>query len=79
MATLRECLQSLQADLVMRDLAAVRNEVATVSEHLTSLRSDEDGYEVRNSTRNYGRLTLVEVGLVAGPTIYREVAIESKG
>lgn len=74
MATLRECLQSLQADLVMRDLAAVRNEVATVSEHLESMRADEDGYEVRESTRYYGKLVLVEVGLIAGPTIYRQVA-----
>ncbi|WP_432263504.1 hypothetical protein [Cupriavidus sp. TMH.W2] len=72
MATLRECLQSLRGDLVMRDLAAVRNEVAPVSEHIARLRKEEDGYEVRRSTRNYGRTELIEVGLVGGPTIFRQ-------
>lgn len=39
-ATLRECLQSLTGDMVMRDLAAVRDEVAAVSEHIARLRKD---------------------------------------
>lgn len=42
MATLRECLLT-RSDLVMRDLAAVRNEVGPVSEHLARLKADEDG------------------------------------
>lgn len=72
MATLRECLQTLSGHLVMRDLAAVRNEVGPVSEHLARLRTDEEGYEVRRSTRNYGRTELIEVGVVGGPTIFRQ-------
>ncbi|MBU9360765.1 hypothetical protein KTE52_31060, partial [Burkholderia multivorans] len=55
MATLLECLRSLPGELVMRDLAAVRNEVATVAEHIQRLGRDEDGYQVRTESHNYGR------------------------
>jgi hypothetical protein len=71
--TLLECLGSLPSDLVMRDLAAVRNEVATVAEHLARLHSDEDGYEVRKELRNYGRTEITAIGLINGPAIYRQV------
>jgi len=57
---------------MMRDLAAVRDEVAPVSGHIARLSKDEDGYEVRKSRRNYGRTELVEVGLIGGPTIFRQ-------
>lgn len=52
MATLLECLKSLPPDMVMRDLSAVRNEVALVSEHIARLGRDEEGYEVREERRN---------------------------
>ncbi|MDI9700397.1 hypothetical protein QM312_31120 [Burkholderia cenocepacia] len=52
MATLIECLRELPSDLVMRDLAAVRDEVATVAEHLQRVRHDEDGYELRKQSGN---------------------------
>lgn len=73
MATLLECLRKLPADLVMRDLVAVRDEVATVAEHIERLPQDEDGYEVRKESRNYGRNELTAVGLIGGPAMYREV------
>ncbi|MBU9212401.1 hypothetical protein KTD23_30415 [Burkholderia multivorans] len=73
MATLLECLRSLPGELVMRDLAAVRNEVATVAEHIQRLGRNEDGYQVRTESHNYGRTKLVAVGLIGGRTIYREV------
>jgi hypothetical protein len=57
----------------MRDLAAVRNEVATVAEHLARLHRDEDGYEVRKESRNYGRIEITAIGLIGGPAIYRQV------
>ena len=47
MVTLRLCLESLPGDLVMLDLAAVRTEVAPVSDHLARLRREDEGYEVR--------------------------------
>ncbi len=43
MATLLECLRSLPGYLVMSDLAAVRAEVGTVSEHIARFGRDEDG------------------------------------
>ncbi|KVT77336.1 hypothetical protein WK58_11195 [Burkholderia ubonensis] len=73
MATLLECFRELPADLVMRDLAAVRDEVATVSAHIERVHRDEDGYEIREESRNYGRNELVAVGLIGGPAMYREV------
>jgi len=72
-STLLECLKSLPDDLVMRDLAAVRNEVATVAEHIARLHRDEDGYEVRKESRNYGRNEITAVGLIGGPAMYRQV------
>ena len=57
----------------MRDLAAVRNEVATVAEHMARLHRDEDGYEVRKESRNYGRNEITAVGLTSGPAMYRQV------
>ncbi|WP_080432318.1 hypothetical protein [Burkholderia ubonensis] len=73
MAALLECLRELPADLVMRDLAAVRDEVATVAAHIERVDRDEDGYEIRKESRNYGRNELVAVGLIGGPAMYREV------
>ncbi|ACD20824.1 hypothetical protein [Paraburkholderia phytofirmans] len=71
--TLLECLGSLPSDLVMRDLAAVRNEVATVAEHLARLHRNEDGYEIRKESRNYGRTEIIAIELIDGPAIYRQV------
>ncbi|WP_321965178.1 hypothetical protein [Paraburkholderia sp. J7] len=73
MSTLLECLRSLPGDLVMRDLAAVRDQDATVEAHIARLRRDEDGYEVRHEPRNYGRGTTVAVGVIGGPAIYRQM------
>ncbi|MCA8002754.1 hypothetical protein [Burkholderia metallica] len=73
MATLLECLRSLPDDMTMRDLAAVRNEVATVAVHIERVHRDEDGYEVRKESRNYGRNELTAVGLIGGPAMYREI------
>ncbi|HEM7851442.1 hypothetical protein [Burkholderia multivorans] len=73
MATLIECLREVPADLVMRDLAAVRDEVATAAAHIGRLHCDEDGYEVRKESVNYGRNELVAIGLIGGPAVYREV------
>ncbi|WP_321945028.1 hypothetical protein [Burkholderia cenocepacia] len=73
MATLIECLRELPSDLVMRDLAAVRDEVATVAEHLQRVRHDEDGYELRKQSGNYGRNELRVIGLIRGPAMFREV------
>ncbi|KWD78358.1 hypothetical protein [Burkholderia ubonensis] len=73
MATLLECLRELPADLVIRGLAAVRDEVATVAAHIERVHRDEDGYEIREESRNYGRNELVAVGLIGGPAMYREV------
>ncbi|KVT75801.1 hypothetical protein WT25_02640 [Burkholderia territorii] len=73
MATLLECLRELPADLVMRDLAAVRDEVVTVATHIERLHRDEGGYEIRKEPRNYGRNELMAIGLIGGPAVYREV------
>ena len=73
MATLLECLRSLPPDFVMRDLAAVRDEVATVEQHIARLSRDEEGYDVRKEPRNYGRSFTAAVGLIGGPAMYREV------
>ncbi|CAI10402.1 hypothetical protein p1B209 (plasmid) [Aromatoleum aromaticum EbN1] len=73
MATLLECLKSLPPDMVMRDLSAVRNEVALVSEHIARLGRDEEGYEVREERRNYGKDKFKVIGLIGGWTIYRQV------
>lgn len=72
MSTLLECLKSLPPNLIMRDLAAVRNEVAPVSDHIGRLHRDEDGYEVREELRNYGRVKIKAVGVIGGPTIFRQ-------
>ncbi|KVU09317.1 hypothetical protein WK62_05995 [Burkholderia ubonensis] len=73
MATLLECLRELPADLVMRDLAAVRDEVAPVEAHIERIHRDQEGYETRMELRNYGRNELTAVGLIGGPAMYREV------
>ncbi|WP_420213390.1 hypothetical protein ACN8ZM_39925 (plasmid) [Burkholderia aenigmatica] len=73
MATLLECLRELPAELVMRDLAAVRDQEATVAEHIAKVPYDQDGYEVRREPRNYGRSTTLAVGLIRGPAVYREM------
>ncbi|KVH78744.1 hypothetical protein WJ41_35125 [Burkholderia ubonensis] len=73
MATLLECLRALPQAMVIRDLASVRDQDATVAEHIAKLLRDEDGYEVRQEKRNYGRMTNIAVGLVGGPTVYREI------
>jgi hypothetical protein len=73
MSMLLECLRSLPGNLVMRNLAAVRDQDATVEEHIAHLSRDEDGYEVRHEPRNYGRSTLLAVGLIGGPAIFREI------
>lgn len=73
MATRLECLHQLLSDLVMHDLAAVRDDVATVSEHIQRLSRDEDGYEVRKESCNFGRSELTAVGLIPGHAMYRNV------
>lgn len=73
MATLLECLRELPAEMVMRDLAAVRDQDATVAEHIAKVPYDQDGYEVRHEPRNYGRSTTLAVGLIGGPAVYREM------
>lgn len=73
MATLFECLRSLPGDLRMRDLASVRDQEATVAQHLERLSHDQDGYEVRYEPRNYGKSSTVAVGLIGGPAVYREI------
>lgn len=73
MSSLLECLRSLPGDLVMRDLAAVRDQDSTVEEHIARVARDEDGYEVRHEPRNYGRSTTIAVGLINGPAIFREI------
>lgn len=73
MATLLECLRSLPGDLVMRDMAAIRDAVASVASHIERIGRDEEGYEVRKESRNYGRNELVAVGLIGGPAMFREV------
>ncbi|PRH40011.1 hypothetical protein C6T65_23260 [Burkholderia vietnamiensis] len=73
MATLLECLRELPADLVMRDLAAVRDQDATVAQHIARVPYDQDGYEVRREPRNYGRSATIAVGLIGGPAVYREM------
>lgn len=72
MATLLECLRSLQGDLVMKDLSAVRDPVVSVAEHIARLSHDQDGYEVRKSVRNHGRTELIEIGLIGGRTVFRQ-------
>lgn len=73
MATLLECLNSLPPDMVMRDMTAVRKDVAPVSEHIVRVHHDEDGYEVREESRHYGKVKRQAIGLVGGPTVYRQV------
>lgn len=73
MATLLECLRSLPAAMRMRDLAGVRDQEATVEDHIKRVSHDEEGYEVRNEPRNYGRSSTVAVGLIGGPAVYREI------
>ncbi|MDN7684066.1 hypothetical protein [Burkholderia cenocepacia] len=73
MATLLECLRGLPADLKMRDLAAVRNQDATVEEHIARVPYDQDGYEIRREPRNYGRSSTTAIGLIGGPAVYREI------
>lgn len=65
MTTLLECLRSLP-DMTMRNLAAVRDEVANVAEHIERVHRDEDGYEVRKESHNYGRNQLTAVGFIGG-------------
>lgn len=57
----------------MRDLAAVRDEVATVEADIECVHRDQEGYETRMESRNYGRNELTAVGLIGGPAMYREV------
>lgn len=74
MASLLECLNSLPSDLPMRDLAAVRDATATVAQHIARLHLDEDGYEVREERRNYGRRVIRSIGIIGGPALFREVS-----
>ncbi|WP_235986687.1 hypothetical protein [Burkholderia contaminans] len=57
----------------MRDLAAERDEIATVAEHIERVHHDEGGYEVRKESRNYGRNELTAVDLIGGPAMFREI------
>lgn len=77
MATLLECLHSLPDNLVMRDLAATHDEVATVAEHIARLHHDEDGYEVRKESRYYKQCDITAVGQIGGPAMYRQVRIQA--
>jgi hypothetical protein len=73
MSTLLDCLRSLPADLVMKDLSAVRHEIGTVAEHITRVPVYGEGYEVRKEPRNYGRHETLAVGPIGGPAIFREL------
>ena len=76
MSTLLQCLESLPPELVLRDLSAVRDETATVADHIARLLPDQqesDGYEVRREPRNFGQRAAVAIGLVRGPAIFREI------
>lgn len=72
MATLLECLKSLPPEMLLRDLAATRDPVASVAEHIARLPHDEEGYEVREEPYNYGKSRRKVVGVVGGLTIYRQ-------
>ncbi|MDR5825992.1 hypothetical protein [Caballeronia sp. LZ043] len=73
MATLLECLSSLPNNLVMRDLAATHDDVATVAEHIARLHHDQDGHEVRKESRYYKQREITAIGQIGGPAMYRQV------
>jgi hypothetical protein len=73
MSTLPERLRLLPAGLVMPDLAAVRDQDATVENHIARRRRDENGYEVRHEPRNQGRSTTIVVGPIGGPVMLPEM------
>ena len=70
--TNHECLRQL-GDLPMFSLASPRTwrDVRTASEWAQE-GSPEEGYEIREERYDYGRRSRTVVGLVGGPTIYRE-------
>lgn len=55
----------------MGDLAAIRDEIATVAAHIKRVHRDEDGYGIRKESRNSGRNELVAICLFGGPARYR--------
>lgn len=70
-----ECLAQLPDDLRMIDLVATgRDNVRTVAElrEIYGGPRDEDGYEVRMGKRNYGRETVVSLGIIGGPNVFNQ-------
>lgn len=73
MATLIECLNTLPPEMVLRDLSAVRDPVASAADHIARLSHDEEGYEVREEPYNYGKGRRKVIRVVGGLTVYRQV------
>ena len=72
MPTLLDCLHTLPPETRLRDRSAVRDQVASVTEHIARVKNDEADYEVR--THRFGARDYIAVGVIGGPDIYREEA-----
>jgi hypothetical protein len=67
-----ECLNKLPDDMVMIDLEAIGYKKTTVAELKKKVVIDEDGYEIRSSKRNYGKINKISIGIIGGYNLYNE-------
>lgn len=70
-----ECLAQLPDDLRMIDLLAFGSDkVKTVAELRVIYGGgrDDAGYEVRTGRRNYGKDTVVSIGVIGGPNLFNQ-------
>lgn len=75
---LNECLKTLPSEMLLIDLVEIdrSKKIKKVSEILTDLseqHANEDGFEVRDYTINYGRVTKKSIGIISGPSLYNQV------
>ena len=72
MAKLLQCLQSLPANMILRDLGCVPSKIGKVDVHIARVENDPDGFEIRKERRQHGR-ELTAVGVIGGPIVYRQM------
>ncbi|WP_017814558.1 MULTISPECIES: hypothetical protein [Paenibacillus] len=70
--TLGECLNQLHNDLLLIDLSRPGYPTRTVAELKKTMPLEEEGYEVRIRSFNFGRTQKRSIGRIDGPNLWNE-------
>lgn len=64
-------IECLLIDLVEINSKKIKA-VSEITDKLSEQHANEDGFEVREYTQNYGKTTKKSIGIIGGPSLYNQ-------